>query len=114
VTPAEHLALPTADEVREGVVAHRIAAHAADVARGLPGARNRDDAMSRARAAFDWDRQFELALDGRRARARFSRSRAGVGPEGDHCTMCGRDFCAMRRSDRIRQCTRAGARGRHG
>ena len=114
VTPAEHLALPTADEVREGVVAHRIAAHAADVARGLPGARERDDAMSKARAAFDWNRQFELALDGGRARARFNQSRKGVGPKEDHCTMCGEDFCAMRRSDRIRECVRPGARGRHG
>lgn len=100
VTPAEHLGLPTEADVREGVVAHRIAAHAADVARGLAGARSADDAISRARMRFDWERQFRLALDGDRARQRFlERGR----PSGlrDHCTMCGREFCAVRTTRRL-------------
>ncbi len=96
VTPAEHLGLPTSDDVREGIFAYRIAAHAADLARGLPGARDWDDQMTRARVQFDWERQFQLALDGDRARARF---RAASGNNGqDHCSMCGADFCAIRLS----------------
>ncbi len=94
VTPTEHLGLPQADDVRAGVVAHRIAAHAADVARGLPGVRDRDDAMSRARMSFDWTAQMQLALDP--ARAQEIRGDAAV--DEDFCSMCGRDWCAMRRS----------------
>lgn len=101
VTPAEHLGLPTEDEVREGVVAFRIAAHAADVARNLPGARNRDDSMAKARVAFDWERQFELALDGERARARFGKDKAHGLKPSDHCSMCGPEFCAMRLSRKV-------------
>ncbi len=101
VTPAEHLGLPTAAEVREGVVAYRIAAHAADVAKGLPAARDWDDAMTRARVAFDWQRQFDLALDGDRARNRFQESEGGQRNESDYCTMCGAKFCAMRLSKKI-------------
>ncbi len=104
VTPAEHLGLPTEDEVREGVIAFRIAAHAADVARGLPKARDWDDAMTSARISFDWDRQFKLALDGRKARARFHKiaGEKGVKPKSlDHCSMCGAEFCAMRISQKI-------------
>ncbi len=101
VTPAEHLGLPTAAEVREGIMAYRIAAHAADVAKGLPGAREWDDAMTRARVAFDWNRQFELALDGERARKRFQEAAGSSGDTSDHCTMCGADFCAMRISREI-------------
>jgi phosphomethylpyrimidine synthase len=100
VTPKEHLGLPELDDVRTGVVAFRIAAHAADIARGHPGARDRDDAMARARYAFDWDRQFELALDPDRAREYHDRTL----PEAEHrqsryCSMCGPKFCAMRNSD---------------
>lgn len=103
VTPAEHLGLPDDEEVRQGIVAYRIAAHAADVARGLPGARAADDAMARARAAFDWEAQFKLALDPERARARWQRTRAcTTGTEDDHCSMCGKEFCAVRTSKRIR------------
>lgn len=103
VTPAEHLGLPDVDEVHQGMIAYRIAAHAGDVARGLPGARDRDDAMSRARVAFDWNRQFELALDGPHARARWERTRACTGDgKDDHCSMCGPEFCAMRTTKRIR------------
>ena len=103
VTPAEHLGLPDENEVHQGVIAYRIAAHAGDVARGLPGARDRDDEMSRARAAFDWSRQFELALDGPHAKARWERTRVTKpGEENDHCSMCGKEFCAMRTTRRIR------------
>lgn len=105
VTPAEHLGLPSGDDVRQGVVAFRIAAHAADVARGLPGARSADDAMSDARMSFDWDRQFELALDGREARRRYEAASkdAGVDLVKDFCTMCGENYCAVRRMQRINE-----------
>jgi len=104
VTPSEHLGLPDADEVRQGLVAHRIAAHAGDVARGLPGARRMDDAMADARMAFDWKRQFALSLDPKTAEARWRKTRAPGGDEtcaDDHCSMCGKAFCAVRTSKRI-------------
>ncbi len=101
VTPAEHLGLPTGEEVHQGVIAYRIAAHAADVARGLPGARVVDDAMADARFAFDWKRQFELSLDPEHARKRYEQTRVCKESEADHCSMCGPDFCAMRTSKRI-------------
>ena len=105
VTPAEHLGLPDGDEVHRGCIAYKIAAHAGDVARGLPGARDRDDAMSDARAAFDWDRQFALSLDPGRAKARWLRTRAFTDEAhaDDHCSMCGKEFCAVRTSRRIRK-----------
>jgi len=92
VTPAEHLRLPTADDVRDGIMASRIAAHAADIAKGLPGARDRDDAMSAARRDIDWEAMFGLALDGDKARAYRESSRP---EEEDSCTMCG-SLCAMK------------------
>lgn len=95
VTPAEHLRLPNADDVRQGVIAARIAAHAADVANGLPGARDWDDAMSRARHARDWDTMLDLAIDP--AAARASREQA-LPSESDVCSMCG-EFCALRDED---------------
>jgi len=101
VTPAEHLGLPTEAEVREGLVAYRIAAHAADVARNLPGARDWDDAMTRARTRFDWNCQFNLALDGKHARERFRETSPVLAEAKDHCTMCGADFCAMRISRKL-------------
>ncbi|OFW55727.1 MAG: phosphomethylpyrimidine synthase [Candidatus Solincola sediminis] len=92
VTPREHLGLPTEDDVREGVIVTRIAAHAADVARGFPGARDWDLRMSRARKALDWEAQMKLALDPVKARRLFGERQV----EGENaCTMCG-DFCAMR------------------
>ena len=100
VTPAEHLSLPTPEDVRAGCVAYRIAAHAADVARGLPGARDRDDAISDARANFDWKRQFELAFDGEAAE---QIRRRDLDEDGDYCAMCGRDWCAVRISKEIRE-----------
>ena len=99
VTPAEHLGLPTPADVRQGVIASRIAGHAADIARGLPGAREQDDAMGKARRARDWERQAELALDPEAVRASRAvrealRRDAGQDPE-DACSMCGR-FCSVR------------------
>jgi len=104
VTPAEHLGLPDAEEVHQGVIAYRIAAHAGDVARGFPGARDRDDAMSRARVNFDWEGQFKVAIDPERARARWLKTRAcsDAVHTDDHCSMCGKAFCAMRTTKRIR------------
>ena len=105
VTPAEHLGLPDAEEVHQGCIAYKIAAHAGDVARHLPGARDRDDAMSDARAAFDWDRQFELSLDPERAKERWLRTRAFADEshDDDHCSMGGKQFGAVRTSRRIRK-----------
>ncbi len=103
VTPKEHIGLPNAADVRAGCIAYKIAAHTADIAKGLPGAREQDDAISDARAAFDWDRQFELALDpdkARELREECLAERANPnGPQthGDrYCTMCGPKFCSMR------------------
>ncbi len=92
VTPSEHLGLPDVEDVRRGVIASRIAGHAADVAKGVPGARAWDDAMARARADLDWDRQIELAVDP--DRARHVRERC-LPENADVCTMCG-EFCAIR------------------
>jgi len=103
VTPAEHLGLPDEADVHQGVIAHRIAAHAGDVARGLPGARSRDDAISRARVALDWEGQFALAIDGRHARERYVQTRVCAPEDADHCSMCGRAFCAIRTTRRIRE-----------
>ena len=105
VTPAEHLGLPDGDEVHRGCIAYKIAAHAADVARGLKGARGRDDEMADARASFDWERQFSLSLDPKRAKERWLRTRAFTDEahDDDHCSMCGKQFCAVRTSRRIRE-----------
>ena len=105
VTPAEHLGLPDANEVHQGCVAYLIAAHAGDVARGLPGARDRDDRMAQARYDFDWNAQFDLAIDPCAARERWLRTRAEKGADAndDHCSMCGKAFCAVRTTKRMRQ-----------
>ncbi len=97
VTPKEHLGLPEAEDVRRGIVAHKIAAHVADVARGRAGARERDDAMARARYSFDWEEQFRLALDGDRARE-YRDAHAPRHEDDDvrYCSMCGPRFCAMK------------------
>lgn len=105
VTPAEHLGLPDEQEVHEGVIAYRIAAHAGDVARGLPGAREADDAMAEARMAMDWNRQFSLSLDPGHARQRYERTRVCLPGQEDHCSMCGPEFCAIRTSKRIHENT---------
>ena len=92
VTPAEHLRLPDVDDVKEGIVAARIAAHAADLAKGIPGARAWDDAMAEARHKLDWEAQFKLAIDSEKPR----RYRASSQPDCDEvCTMCGK-MCAVR------------------
>lgn len=92
VTPAEHLALPNVQDVKDGIIASKIAAHAADIAKGIKGARDIDDQMAEARANLDWERQFELAIDPERAR----QIREDREPEDDDtCSMCGK-FCAIR------------------
>ena len=94
VTPAEHLALPNVDDVRQGIIAAKIAAHAADIAKGVPGAREIDDRMAEARRKLDWDEQFACALDPETARA-IRESRMPEDDHGDTCSMCGK-FCAVR------------------
>lgn len=109
VTPKEHLGLPNLDDVRRGVVAFKIAAHAADVALNRPGARERDDAMSKARNDFDWPRQFNLALDPQRAKDYYKEAR-GMKPTDElpdcrenFCTMCGPKFCAMKTTAELKK-----------
>jgi len=102
VTPKEHLGLPDSEDVREGLIAYKIAAHAADVARHRPGARDLDDAMAVARGNFDWEKQFELSLDPDRAREYFEACNVSHSDEdGDFCSMCGKKFCAMRNSQKL-------------
>lgn len=97
VTPAEHLRLPSVDDVKEGIIASRIAAHAADIAKGIKGASDWDFEMSEARRKLDWERQFELAIDPEKAR----NYRASSKPENeDTCTMCGK-MCAVRNINKI-------------
>ncbi len=96
VTRKEHLGLPNAEEVREGVIAYKIAAHAANIARRRPGATTRDDALSRARFAFDWNEQFRLALDPERARELHDETLpAEYFKSAEFCSMCGPKFCSM-------------------
>jgi phosphomethylpyrimidine synthase len=96
VTPKEHLGLPNADDVKQGVIAYKIAAHAADVARHRPGARDRDDALSYARFLFDWNKQFELSLDPETARTMHDETLPDdFYKEAKFCSMCGPKFCSM-------------------
>ena len=102
VTPKEHLGLPNREDVRAGVIAYKIAAHAADIAKGHPGAQLRDDAMSKARYEFRWKDQFNLSLDPERALEYY---KSGGEYDGNYCTMCGPNFCAMRLSqDIVKDC----------
>ena len=103
VTPKEHLGLPNMEDVRQGVVAYKIAAHAADVARKRPHARDRDDAMSRARFSFDWATQFQLSLDPERAKEYYEASRTSTDCDERFCTMCGPKFCAMKTTQELKQ-----------
>lgn len=97
VTPKEHLGLPNAKDVREGIIAHKIAAHAADVALGKAGAIERDHAMSDARYGFDWNRQFELSFDPAHARELHDESLGDEIYKGaEFCSMCGPKFCAYK------------------
>ena len=99
VTPKEHLGLPNKDDVRQGIIAYKIAAHAADIARHRPGVRERDDALSRARYAFDWNKQFELSLDPETARSMHDETLPQEGYKEAHfCSMCGPKFCSMNMS----------------
>jgi len=98
VTPKEHLGLPKKDDVKQGVIAYKIAAHAADVALGIPGARNHDDELTKARAALNWEKHFELAYDSDTARAYHDED---LDVDTDFCAMCGHDWCAVRISREI-------------
>ncbi len=103
VTAAEHLTLPNANDVREGIIAYKIAAHAADIARHRPGARDRDDELSRARYNFDWNRQFELSLDPERAKERHDETLPDDYFKTAHfCAMCGPKFCSMKISEEVK------------
>jgi phosphomethylpyrimidine synthase len=98
VTPKEHLGLPKREDVKQGCVAYKIAAHAADVALGIPGARDRDDELTRARAALNWERHFELSFDPDTARAFHDED---LDVDTDFCAMCGHDWCSVRISKEI-------------
>ena len=103
VTPKEHLGLPNAEDVRQGVIAYKIAAHASDVARHRPFARERDDALSRARFAFNWKEQFSLSLDPETARKMHDEALPAEGfKEAHFCSMCGPTFCSMEITQKIR------------
>jgi phosphomethylpyrimidine synthase len=102
VTPKEHLGLPNAKDVKDGIIAYKIAAHAADVARHRPGARDRDDAISYARYTFDWEKQFELSLDPETARSMHDETLADdYYKEAKFCSMCGPKFCSMNYSSKV-------------
>jgi phosphomethylpyrimidine synthase len=110
VTPKEHLGLPGPEDVHQGIIAYKIAAHAADVARHRPGARDRDDALSRARYAFDWNEQFRLALDPETARRMHDETLPQDYFKSAHfCSMCGPKFCSMRISQEVEDWTAAHA-----
>jgi len=100
VTPKEHLGLPNKHDVRQGVIAYKIAAHAADVARHRPGARDRDDALSKARYEFDWNKQFELSLDPEMAKSMHDETLPhDAYKSAKFCSMCGPQFCSMKNSE---------------
>jgi phosphomethylpyrimidine synthase len=100
VTPKEHLGLPRRDDVKQGCVAYRIAAHAADVALGIPGSRDVDDDLTRARAALNWQRHFELSFDSELARALHDED---LPVDTDFCAMCGHDWCSVRISKELQE-----------
>ncbi|MBK5294007.1 MAG: phosphomethylpyrimidine synthase ThiC [Acidobacteriia bacterium] len=106
VTPKEHLGLPNKEDVKQGIIAYRIAAHAADIARHRPGARDRDDELSRARYRFDWKRQFELSLDPETAQSMHDETLPEEGFKDAHfCSMCGPKFCSMNISAKVEEFT---------
>jgi phosphomethylpyrimidine synthase len=106
VTPKEHLGLPNREDVKQGIIAYKIAAHAADLARHRPGARDRDDELSRARYNFDWNRQFELSLDPETARSMHDETLPEEGfKEAAFCSMCGPKFCSMNHSAKVESFT---------
>jgi phosphomethylpyrimidine synthase len=102
VTPKEHLGLPNREDVKQGIIAYKIAAHAADLARHRPGARDRDDELSRARYSFDWNKQFELSLDPETARSMHDETLPEEGfKDAAFCSMCGPKFCSMNHSAKV-------------
>ncbi len=102
VTPKEHLGLPNKEDVKQGLIAYKIAAHAADIARHRPGARDRDDELSKARYEFDWNRQFELSLDPETARSMHDETLPEEGyKSAKFCSMCGPNFCSMNVSSEV-------------
>jgi len=106
VTPKEHLGLPNREDVKQGIIAYKIAAHAADIARKRPGARDRDDDLSRARYRFDWRKQFELSLDPETAEAMHDETLPEEGfKDAAFCSMCGPKFCSMNHSAKTEQFT---------
>jgi phosphomethylpyrimidine synthase len=110
VTPKEHLGLPEVEDVRQGVIAYKIAAHAADLARHRPGARDRDDALSRARFSFNWEEQFRLSLDPETARRMHDETLPqDAFKTAAFCSMCGPKFCSMRISEDLRKHAAAAA-----
>jgi phosphomethylpyrimidine synthase len=100
VTPKEHLGLPKKDDVKQGCIAYKIAAHAADVALGIPGSRDRDDELTKARAALNWEKHFELSFDPDTARAYHDED---LDVDTDFCAMCGHDWCSVRISKEINE-----------
>jgi phosphomethylpyrimidine synthase len=108
VTPKEHVGLPKKDDVKQGCIAYKIAAHAADVALGIPGTRDWDDSLTQARAALNWEKQFELAFDGDYARALHDED---LDVDTDFCAMCGHDWCSVRISKEIAEFTSGKAAG---
>ncbi|MBX3182596.1 MAG: phosphomethylpyrimidine synthase ThiC [Polyangiaceae bacterium] len=108
VTPKEHLGLPKKDDVKQGCIAYKIAAHAADVALGIPGSRDWDDSLTKARAALNWERQFELAFDADTARAFHDED---LDVDTDFCAMCGHDWCSVRISKEIAEFASGKAEG---
>ena len=103
VTRKEHLWLPDREDVREGVVTYKIAAHAADLAKGHPGAQLRDNALAKARFEFRWEDQFNLSLDPHRAREYHDITLPHASAKSAHfCSMCGPDFCAMKLTQEVR------------
>ena len=106
VTPKEHLGLPNREDVKQGIIAYKIAAHAADLARHRPGARDRDDALSRARYNFDWNEQFALSIDPETARSMHDETLPEEGfKDAAFCSMCGPKFCSMNHSSKVRDFT---------
>jgi phosphomethylpyrimidine synthase len=108
VTPKEHLGLPKKDDVKQGCIAYRIAAHAADVALGIPGSRDRDDQLTKARAALNWKKHFELSFDPDTARAYHDED---LDVDTDFCAMCGHDWCSVRISKEIQEIASGKAEG---
>ncbi|MEM9021850.1 MAG: phosphomethylpyrimidine synthase ThiC, partial [Planctomycetota bacterium] len=108
VTPKEHLGLPKKNDVKEGCVAYKIAAHAADVALGIPGTRDWDDQLTKARAALNWEKHFELAFDTDTARAYHDED---LDVDTDFCAMCGHDWCSVRISKEIQEWASGNAEG---